>query len=77
MGGAGRNQGGATVEGSASAIVTTTPSIFTPAVDLPNAVYIWTVRAHDKADNTCVFVAKQSFTINATTGIHLPIILKE
>jgi parallel beta-helix repeat protein len=61
----------------ATALVTTTESIFTPTVDLPDAVYTWTVRAHDASGNMSDWAQPDSFTVYVPNRIYLPLVLRQ
>jgi hypothetical protein len=72
------NSGGANVQNT-----TTTASTFTPASDLAEGEYTWTVRAQDAAGNLSPYVTPvESFTITSTTSIvydyqvYIPLIRK-
>jgi len=60
----------------ASISVTTTQSIFIPTVDLPDAVYTWTVQAYDLTGNSSSFITPQSFVIKSSANVFLPLIVK-
>ncbi|MFN8453940.1 MAG: Ig-like domain-containing protein [Anaerolineae bacterium] len=64
---------------AATASITTTVSSFTPTVDLPAAVYTWTVRAYDVAGNTSPYVSPPAnFVISGSNNhdVYLPMIMK-
>ena len=59
--------------------MTTTESIFTPTQNLPNAIYTWTVQAHDSAGNVGTVTSPANFSIEVETDtnhIYLPVVLK-
>lgn len=56
--------------------ITTPNSSYTPTQILPNAVYTWTVQAHDAAGNVSGFVSPSyTFTVQAASQLFLPIIV--
>ncbi len=61
-----------------TALVASIDSIFTPTVDLPNAIYTWTVAAYDAAGNVGSVISPAHFVIDTSSNVtvHLPIILK-
>jgi CSLREA domain-containing protein len=66
-----------TVETQTTFTFTTTESIFTPTIDLPNGVYTWTVVARDEAGNVSQPVPSQSFTIQVpSNSYYFPLIMK-
>ncbi len=64
----------------ATAMVTTTESLFTPTIDLPDAAYTWTVSAHDSAGNVGTANTVAHFGVDtgsdSSESVFLPIILK-
>jgi hypothetical protein len=62
----------------ATTMITTTQSSFTPALELDNGVYTWTVRAHDAAGNASAWVSPAAtFTLEASkTRIYMPMMIK-
>jgi uncharacterized repeat protein (TIGR01451 family) len=69
--------------GATSLLAATTVTSFTPAVDLANGIYTWTVRAHDAAGNMSEYISPtETFEIVASstgsdTTLFLPIVVKE
>lgn len=67
---------GAGVPISVSFVFTTTASSYTPAVDLPNRSYRWTVKAHNVVGYASDWLATQRFSVAATTRlVYLPLVL--